>query len=309
MKPKLSFPRYGQYTVVLSWLFRELGAEVVDPPPITKRTIELGTRYSPGDICYPFKITLGTMIEAVEGGADTIVMANTYGWCILRCYAVVQARIMKDLGYDFRMCSLSVRRPFKFYRDIKRIFPDISLPKLIKIMAEFFKKVKALDAVEEKINISSDTRVGIIGEVYVCNESTLNMDIVKKLQGMGLFVDRWLCLSTNLEMLFQDMFGISGVSRYGRIAGKYFPARIGGHANENLVKMVKYAEEGYDGVVMLKPFACNPETAIEPIVECISRDYNMPVLFLSIDEATLETHWQTRIESFADMVKMRKGAR
>jgi predicted nucleotide-binding protein (sugar kinase/HSP70/actin superfamily) len=58
---------------------------------------------------------------------------------------------------------------------------------------------------------------------------------------------------------------------------------------------------------MLKPFACNPETVIEPVVEKIGRDYNMPVLILSIDEATLETHFQTRIESFVDILTMSKG--
>jgi predicted nucleotide-binding protein (sugar kinase/HSP70/actin superfamily) len=110
-------------------------------------------------------------------------------------------------------------------------------------------------------------------------------------------------------MLFKDMFGISNASKYNVIAKKYFPVRIGGHANENLVRLIGYIKEGYDGVIMLRPFACGPETAIEPIVERISREHDIPVLNLSIDESTLETHFQTRIESFVDILKMRKAAR
>jgi len=306
---KLSFPRYGKYTDLLSELCTNLGVDIIAPPPITKRTVELGTKYAPGDICYPFKITLGTMIEAVEQGADTIVMANSDGWCILRCYAAVQEEIMKSRGYKFSMRAINIRKPIKFFLDIRRIVPGLSPLTLIIEMVRFFRRAKELDDAEKDVNKDSDIRIGIIGEVFVCNENTVNMDIVKKLQHMGIFVDRWLCLSNNVVMLFKDMFGLSGANKYSRIAKKYFPIRIGGHANENLVRLIKYVKEGYDGAIMLRPFACSPETVIEPIVERISRDHNMPVLNLSIDESTLETHFQTRVESFVDMLRMRKAAR
>ncbi|MFA6321400.1 MAG: acyl-CoA dehydratase activase-related protein [Candidatus Omnitrophota bacterium] len=309
MQEKFSFPRYGKYTELLADLFRNLGADVITPPQITKRTMELGTKYSPSDICYPFKITLGTMIEAVEQGAGLIAIANSDGWCILRCYSVVQEQIMKDLGYKFEMCPINIRKPIKFFRDMKRICPGLSTIKLIKEVIRFFKKVRELDEAEKNINKNAPIKIGIIGEVYVCNENILNMDLVGRLQRMGIFVDRWLCLSTNLSMLLQDMLGMTNITKFGKIAKKYFPQRIGGHANENLIKLISYAEKKYDGVIMLKPFACNPETAIEPIVEKIGRDYNMPILCLSIDEATLETHFQTRIESFVDILKMSKGER
>lgn len=306
---KISFPRYGKYTDLLVELFTKLGGDVIAPPPITKHTVELGTKYAPGDICYPFKITLGTMIESVEQGADIIMMANSDGWCILRCYNVVQEEIMKSMGYKFSMRAVNIRKPIKFFRDARRINPSLSLFTLIREMRWFFRKAKEMDEAEKDINKSSDIKIGIIGEVFVCNENTVNMDIVKKLQRMGIFVDRWLCLSNNVTMLFKDMFGIASANKYSAIARKYFPVRIGGHANENLVKLIRYAKEDYDGVIMLRPFTCTPETVIEPIVERISRDYNIPVLSLSIDESTLETHFQTRIESFVDMLKIGKAAR
>jgi len=303
---KISFPRYGKYTDLLFELFRDLGGDIVMPSPITKRTVELGTKYSPGDVCYPFKITLGTMMEAVEAGAEGAMMVNTDGWCILRCYSIVQEQIIKNAGYDFKMFPLNVRKPANFYYDLRRINPSLTPIKLIKEMMKFFKKVRKLDEAEAAINRDSDIRIGIAGEVYVCNETTINMDIVARLHKMGVFVDRWLCLSNNVRMLFQDMLGITKVSRYTKKAREYFPQRIGGHANENLSKLIRYAEEGYDGAIILKPFACNPETVIEPIVEKISCDYDIPVLYLSIDESTLETHFQTRVESFVDMLRMRR---
>ena len=307
-RPKISFPRYGSYTPLIAEFLTNLGADVVVPPPITKRTVELGTRYSPSDVCYPFKITLGTMIEASELGAEFVIMADSQGWCILRCYNIVQAEIMKTHGYTARIAPICIRKPVKFLRDARRLSLNLPIVKLIKEMYKFYNKVKALDRAESLVNSGADIKIGIAGEVYVCNENTVNMNIVKKLQSMDVFVDRWLCLSNNVSMLIQDMFGISNVSRYTKLAKKYFPERIGGHANENLVKLLKYAEEGYDGAVMLKPFACNPETVIEPIIDRISRDYDIPILCLSIDESTLETHFDTRLESFVDMIRMRKAS-
>jgi predicted nucleotide-binding protein (sugar kinase/HSP70/actin superfamily) len=214
---------------------------------------------------------------------------------------------MRSLGHEFRMCPINVRRPVEFYRDMKRISPGLSFRAITREMMRLFNGAKELDEAEREVNRSSDIRVGLAGELYVTNESAVNMEVVNKLQQLGVFVDRWLCLSNNVSMLVREMLHISNTSRYGRIARRYFPQRIGGHANENLVKLVRYAEEGYDGAIMLKPFACNPETVIEPIVDRIGRDYDMPILWLSIDESTLETHFETRIESFVDMLRMRKG--
>ncbi|RKY42605.1 MAG: hypothetical protein DRP85_02410 [Candidatus Makaraimicrobium thalassicum] len=307
MKRTVSFPRYGEYTGLLAETLEKIGANVLTPPPVTKRTIELGTKYSPADVCYPFKVSLGTMIEAIEQGADTIVMVNSAGWCILRCFPVVQERIIKDLGYAFRMIELNIRNPFKLCSGFKQITPGASTLRIVRALAELFRKAKALDNAERAVNKDADIRIGIAGEVHVCNENAINMDIVRKLQDMGAYVDRWLCLSNNFILLGKEFFRVKDLRSQRKAAWKYFPERTGGHANENLVRILKYAEEGYDGVVMLKPYACNPETIIEPAVEKISRDYNIPVLSLTIDESTLETHFQTRIESFVDMLRMRKG--
>jgi predicted nucleotide-binding protein (sugar kinase/HSP70/actin superfamily) len=174
-------------------------------------------------------------------------------------------------------------------------------------IGSFYRGVKALDEAEAAVNGASDIKIGIIGEVHVCNEDAINMNVVKKLQAMGAKVDRWLCLSGNLRLLAAEFMRMNGLAEYRRLARRYFPQRTGGHANENIVRLIRYASEGYDGVVMLKPFACNPETVIEPVVEKISADYGLPVLSVDIDESTLPTLFDTRLESFVDMIRMRKA--
>ncbi len=311
MKSVVSFPRYGKYTDLFVQFAKDLGVEVLPPPPITKRTIELGTKYSPADVCYPFKVTLGTLIETIEQGADKIVMVKSSGWCILRCYSVVQEQIARKLGYNFDMINVNVRSPLAIYkgitRGLKKVSISTSIPRAVRAFRYLIRGMIKIDEGEKTVNENSDIKIGIAGEVYVCNEDAINMHLVKKLQDMGVYADRWLSLSNNFRLLWREFFGINQFRKYKKHAWKYFPEKVGGHANENLVRLVQYAEEGYDGAIVLKPFACNPETIIEPAIEQISEDYKMPILCMSIDESTSDTHFETRIESFVDMLKMKKG--
>jgi len=78
----------------------------VTPPLITKKTLELGVKYAPEYVCMPMKINLGNFIEALELGADTIVMGGGWGPCRFGYYAQIERDILQELGYDFQMIVL-----------------------------------------------------------------------------------------------------------------------------------------------------------------------------------------------------------
>jgi len=82
---KVTFPHLGSYSVPLEVLFTNgLEVEYVVPPPITNRTLMLGSRYSPDFVCAPFKYNLGNYIESLEAGANTLVQVG--GTCRLDYY-------------------------------------------------------------------------------------------------------------------------------------------------------------------------------------------------------------------------------
>ncbi len=95
----------GNVYVPFKTAFRELGIDMVVPPPNSQRTLSLGSKYSPEFVCIPFKLTLGNFIEALEMGADTLVMAAGPGLCRFGYYAKIQERILKDMGFDFQMVT------------------------------------------------------------------------------------------------------------------------------------------------------------------------------------------------------------
>ena len=81
MKTIVTFPRMGMYTQAFEKFFKTLGLDYILPPPITKKTIEIGTEELDELMCYPAKTTLGNFTEAIEKGANTLIMFSTEGDC------------------------------------------------------------------------------------------------------------------------------------------------------------------------------------------------------------------------------------
>ena len=104
-KEVLSFPHLGDYYIPIKFLLSHISDyEVKEAPPITKKTIELGTKYSPDFVCVPFKYNLGNFIETLDNGASILFQAG--GGCRYGYYPEVQEKILKDLGYDFKMMTI-----------------------------------------------------------------------------------------------------------------------------------------------------------------------------------------------------------
>lgn len=103
---KATFPHMGNLYITARALLGGMGLEVIVPPPCTKRTLSLGTKYSPEFACLPLKLNLGNYLEAAELGAEVIVMAGGVGPCRFGYYAQVQREILRDLGYDLEMVVL-----------------------------------------------------------------------------------------------------------------------------------------------------------------------------------------------------------
>jgi len=99
----VAFPHMGNGWPAFKALCEGMGAEVYVPQENNIRQLEDGLKYSPEWICFPFKMTIANMIEALDKGVKTIVMATDCGPCRFGFYYAVQERILRDKGYDFNM--------------------------------------------------------------------------------------------------------------------------------------------------------------------------------------------------------------
>ena len=102
---RLTVPHMGLLSTAYTRVLRQHGVDMQPPPAATVRTLNLGVKHSPEFACLPFKINLGNMIEALDNGADAILMPGGYGPCRFGYYGIIQEQILRELGYRFSMST------------------------------------------------------------------------------------------------------------------------------------------------------------------------------------------------------------
>lgn len=179
MKEVIAFPHLGTYFRVIRKMVRNLTLmEVLDTPPITKKTISLGSKNSPDSVCVPFKYNLGNFIEALDAGATIILQAG--GGCRYRYYAEVQETILKDLGYNFKFIQIIGKDHLRFkemYGLLKELNPKLKKRTFIHEILMAFFYLKYLDEAEDMIR----KRVGF--EVQKDSFKTLKEDFLNECDG------------------------------------------------------------------------------------------------------------------------------
>ncbi|HPZ42483.1 MAG TPA: CoA protein activase [Bacillota bacterium] len=147
---RLTFPHMGNMYIPLTAILQPLGVEVVVPPPSSKRTLTLGSKYGPEFACLPLKLNLGNFIEAYELGANTVVMAGGCGPCRFGYYAQIEQAILKDLGYELQFIVLEPpeRHINELLRKIRDIAGRSSWWQIVQAIRFGYQKALAVDEIE-----------------------------------------------------------------------------------------------------------------------------------------------------------------
>jgi predicted nucleotide-binding protein (sugar kinase/HSP70/actin superfamily) len=151
---KIAFPHLGNFYIPFKSLLAELGAEPVAPPFTSQRTIALGAKLSPEFACLPFKVILGNCLEAMEAGAECIMMIGGSGPCRLGYFGEIQREILMENGYpiDFIVLEAPQNQPWQFRDTIKHYIPRRRLQDFVRAWQIFWEKAQALDSFERMCN-------------------------------------------------------------------------------------------------------------------------------------------------------------
>ncbi len=354
---KITFPHMGT-TLIFAKLFELFDHEIIMPPRPSKKTIDLGVKHSPEFACFPFKVIMGSYLEAIEAGADTIVTSGGHGPCRAGYYGELHKKILDDFGHQVNFIIFNAPQDnwskfmenlkkikakkswFNFWRNLKIIYklakaidnvekiveqkraysPNGEVDLIWKKAKEEFNKINTIDEiefVETKVKADLDSlsihlpadkdriKIGIIGEIYVVMEESINNYIEEKLNSFGVEVERSHYLSDWIDDTFLPFFGES--TKIKAKGQQYIKIGIGGHAQESVGRIVDYKDRGFHGVIHLKPFGCLPELVSQSMLDKIAKDLNIPILSISIDEQIAEANILTRVEAFLDMVRQQKS--
>lgn len=152
----ISFPHLGDYYIPIKFLLTRLtNYKIIESPPITKKTIELGSKYSPNFVCIPFKYNMGNFIETLDQGANILIQAG--GGCRYGYYSEVQEKILKDLGYHFKLYNLVENdriTPKSIYKMFKSIDKKISIFKMIYYIPLTILMIRYMDIIDNYIRLN-----------------------------------------------------------------------------------------------------------------------------------------------------------
>jgi len=134
-------------------LFDSLGLDYVIPPLNSREALSLGSKYSPEEICLPFKLMVGNYIAGVESGADTVLLVGSCGPCRFGEYPELQIRIMKQLGYDVDFIVLDPVQSIglnELFKRIRKVGLESGKSALSKIGSVFlaYNAMRLIDEIE-----------------------------------------------------------------------------------------------------------------------------------------------------------------
>ncbi len=162
-----TFPQMGNLELLLREVLERLEIDYIVPPRTSAKTVALGSKHSPEFSCLPLKLNIGNFIEAMDAGADTIIMAGGKGPCRFGYYAEIQKRVLRDAGYEFEMVTIEPPTMgfSKFIGPIKKT-TDKSTRFIWRALKESFPKARAYDQLERlvletrcyELNIGDTTR-------------------------------------------------------------------------------------------------------------------------------------------------------
>lgn len=185
----ISFPHLGNYYIPIKYIIKKItNCNIIIPPKNTKKTIELGSKYSPSDICMPFKYNLGNYIEALNSGANILIQAG--GGCRYGYYAELQEQILSDLGYNFEFINLIQNNHIsltKLYKTAKKINSKLNIIKYIYYLLQGIILIITMDKLDKYIreNIGFEKEKGTFEKIqkkYYNSISQSQLSITKILK-------------------------------------------------------------------------------------------------------------------------------
>jgi predicted nucleotide-binding protein (sugar kinase/HSP70/actin superfamily) len=190
----------------------------------------------------------------------------------------------------------------KWYEIIRNTTSVRDCKKLKKQVIEDFKKIPV-----DKDKIVP--KVYLLGEFFVLLDPFTNQEIEKTLGDLGVEVQRQIFFSDWLEHVLQPSIFYKKEShreRCVRYAKDYMKRAIGGECLETVGDTVYAAKNNIDGIIHIMPFSCMPEIVAQNILPKDSKNENIPILELVLDEQTGKAGNITRIEAFVDLVMRKK---
>ena len=316
---------YYNYFPFWYGFLNKLGIEIVLSDNTTKKTISDGASLVVTETCLPIKIYVGHVMNLIEKGVKNIFVPSIQS-IAPKIYNCSKIRGLPDLirnvvKGDFRIIEATFDKSEKnnnlidflteiaSYYDIK----DINLIKEARsagfvvqnnfnVMVqngldfdEALKYAKKGQIIIPPKKEEKPINVALIGHGYNIYDKRACMDIFKKLENMDVRV--FNAYQLTLEQLNGGMTSLNSTLYW---ANQYEMTGCAGHY---------FQDDKIDGIITVTAFGCGPDSLMLEDIKRKAKNFNKPLLNLTIDEHTGEAGFITRLEAFCDMLYRNKRAK
>lgn len=273
--------RYGYYSEVQEQILRDMGYNFTYITLSDANGIDVIKIYKKLRILNP-KIKIGKVISRVLLTIDMIDYLDE-----------IERYIRENIIYEVDKGTFKKIHK-NFLNDMKKLKDRNEFKKFKKYYNDKIYNVK-LDTNKEVL------KIGIVGELYSLMEPFASFFIEERLTKLNAKLKRY---TTVTYLLFQKG---KSEEKILDIAQNYLDYTLGADGAESVAHSIELAEDGYDGIIHLKPFGCTPEINAMPILQKVSKDYDIPIMYLTFDSQTSAEGVITRLEAFCDMLEMKKN--
>ena len=319
---KLGIPRglsfYSMYPFLYGF-FDAIGIEVVLSDKTTKKTLSKGSSLVVTETCLPVKIFVGQVLNLIEKGVENIfiqsIAPKIYNCSKIRGLPDLIRNVVKkpfnmieptldksQKGQGLYQFLLECVQPFgivdmerikKASKTGWRVYNNFQV--MLKSGMPYEKALK--NAISGKLLIEKDeteypVSIALVSHAYNIYDERASMKVIDKLNKMGVKV--YTAYQLTEEQLEE------GVTSLGQEVYWANEAEMTGCAGYYL------KDNKIDGLITITAFGCGPDSLMLERVTRKSKQFNKPLLNLTIDEHTGEAGFITRLEAFVDMLYRKK---
>lgn len=318
-KKTVGIPRalfYYYHYPLWEFFFRELGFRILLSPPTDKNTVNLGIAKAVDEICYPVKIYYGHLAKLGKENIDYLFLPRLVS-VEKRSYICPKFMGLPDMvkaGFTQLPNILeptfdSSKKTYGMKDGLRQLGNELGFygKKLEKVingslgaLADYEESLQLgktpmeiLDGYQQNAKIEKQLIVALLGHGYNIYDPYANMNLIPKLNDLGV------------QVITPEMLKESTLEK----AMKNFPKHMFWTLGRQVVGSALHLEthNKIDGLIHVSSFGCGPDSMVAELVErYIRRNKRKPFLNLIIDEHTGEAGLNTRLEAFIDMINRRK---
>lgn len=305
MRPQtIGIPRaflYHRYGVLWTTFFEDLGCEVVLSPESNRALLERGSSLAVDETCLPLKVLLGH-VDALRGRVDHVLVPRLESLhrrertCVklLAAYDIVANSVP-----DVHAIGYSVHVVRHHYEPVEMLKLGLGFSRdPLRLLRAYVRGKRAQGARDRRRAAEQEARadaeglkVLVVGHDYNLDDEIIGRPLVRHLEKLGVTV----VLSEEADR--DDVVPLA--RRLSRDV--YWTFNI-----EQLAAVERYRDR-VDGIVFVVTFPCGPDSLVTELCTHVIPD--PPLITIVLDELQAEAGLRTRLESFVDIIAMRRQAR